>query len=204
MSAAAYPWRYDKMTSNTRRSLIVSAFALAAVAATAAPAAAQAIPPRISEAEVTAAAEAWGKGLVSIALVYDENEANIDKARAQASAFIDKAYGYDLGPVLFKPTLTRAPQTFRKDKVGALAYFVGHDKAYPYDDGFALLPWRSVTYKPAGTQINGSVANTMGRLELRDKDGNVTVVDKTWVFKKDDRGVVRIILHHSSLPFVGY
>jgi hypothetical protein len=44
----------------------------------------------------------------------------------------------------------------------------------------------------------------MGRLELRDKDGNVTVVDKTWVFKKDDRGVVRIILHHSSLPFVGY
>ncbi|KSB88490.1 hypothetical protein AS593_23355 [Caulobacter vibrioides] len=192
------------MTSNTRRSLIASAFALAGVAATTAPAAAQAILPRISEAEVIAATEAWGKGLVSISVAHDENEANLDKARAIASAFIDKAYGYDLGPVLFKPTLTREPYTFRKTKAGALAYFVGHDKAYPYDDGFALLPWRSVTYKPVGIQINGSVASTMGKLELRDKDGNPTVVDKTWVFKKDDRGVVRIIVHHSSLPFVGY
>ncbi|MDG2531866.1 hypothetical protein [Caulobacter endophyticus] len=192
------------MNSTTRRSLIASAVALAALAGSAAPAAAQAIPPRISEAEVIAATEAWGKGLVSISVAYDENEANFEKAKAVASAFIDKAYGYDLGPVLFKPTLTREPQTFRKTKVGAMAYFVGHDKAYPYDDGFALLPWRSVSYKPVGIQINGAVASTMGRLELRDKDGNPTVVDKTWVFKKDDRGQLRIIVHHSSLPFVGY
>ncbi len=192
------------MTSTNRRALIASAFALAAVAGSSAPAAAQAIPPRVSEAEVRAAAEAWGKGLVSISTAYNEDEANFEKAKAVASAFIDKAYGYDLGPVLFKPTLTREPYTFRTTKVGAMAYFVGHDKAYPYDDGFALLQWRSVTYKPVGIQINGAVASTMGKLELRDKDGNLTVVDKTWVFKKDDRGALRIIVHHSSLPFVGY
>lgn len=192
------------MTSTTRRSLIASAVALAAIAGASAPAAAQQVLPRISEAEVRAAAEAWGKDLVSISVAYDENENNFEKAKVVASDFIDKAYGYQLGPVLFKPTLTREPQTFRTTKVGALAYFVGHDKAYPYDDGFALLPWRSVAYKPVGIQINGSVASTMGKLELRDKNDTLTVVDKTWVFKKDDRGVVRIIVHHSSLPFVGY
>lgn len=192
------------MTLTTRRSLIASAVALAAVAASPASGVSQPITPRISEAEVIAAAEAWGKGLVSISVAYDGNENNFEKAKAVASAFIDKAYGYDLGPVLFKPTLTREPQTFRKTKVGAMAYFVGHDKAYPYDDGFALLPWRSVTYKPVGIQINGAVASTMGKLELRDAEGNPTVVDKTWVFKKDERGALRIIVHHSSLPFVGY
>lgn len=192
------------MTVTTRRFLIASTLALAAVGASPAAGLAQPITPRVSEAEVIAAAEAWGKGLVSISVTFDENEENFEKAKVVASAFIDKAYGYDLGPVLFKPTLTREPQTFRKSKVGAMAYFVGHDKAYPYDNGFALLPWRSVSYKPVGIQINGAVASTMGRLELRDKDGNVTVVDKTWVFKKDDRGVLRIIVHHSSLPFVGY
>lgn len=192
------------MTSTTRRSLIASAVALAALAGSAAPVAAQAILPRISEAEVIAATEAWGKGLVSISIAYDGNENNFEKAKALASEFIDKAYGYQLGPVLFKPTMTRQPQTFRTTKAGALAYFVGDDKAYPYDDGFALLPWRSASYKPVGIQINGAVASTMGRLDLRDAEGNATVVDKTWVFKKDDRGQLRIIVHHSSMPFVGY
>ena len=29
----------------------------------------------------------------------------------------------------------------------------------------------------------------------------LTTVDKTWGFKKDDQGALRIVLHHSSLPF---
>lgn len=34
-----------------------------------------------------------------------------------------------------------------------------------------------------------------------DKKGQVTKVDKTWAFKKDDQGKLRIVLHHSSLPY---
>ena len=41
----------------------------------------------------------------------------------------------------------------------------------------------------------------MGNVMLTDKDGKVTTVDKTWGFKKDSQGQVRIVLHHSSLPF---
>lgn len=55
-----------------------------------------------------------------------------------ASAVLDAAYGYNIGPVLFKPTLTVVPQTFRPTKEGALAYFVGSDKDFPNDSGFAL------------------------------------------------------------------
>jgi hypothetical protein len=36
---------------------------------------------------------------------------------------------------------------------------------------------------------------------LTDKDGKVTTVDKTWQFKKDDSGKLRIVVHHSSLPY---
>lgn len=31
--------------------------------------------------------------------------------------------------------------------------------------------------------------------------GKVTKVDKTWGFKKDEKGQLRIVLHHSSLPY---
>ena len=34
-----------------------------------------------------------------------------------------------------------------------------------------------------------------------DKDGNVTKVDKSWGYKKDAEGTLRIVLHHSSLPY---
>jgi len=76
----------------------------------------------ISESEVLAAQQAWGKALVQIATDYETG--GIDAAKATAEAVLDSAYGYNLGPVLFKPTLTTAPQTFRTSRDGALAYFV--------------------------------------------------------------------------------
>lgn len=185
--------------SSTRRALAISAFALVAVCSTAS--AADARETSITETEVLAAQKAWGEALVAISRDYDT--AGLDKARATAGAVLDKAYGYDLGPVLFKPTLARDPQTFRTTREGALAYFVGHDPKYPHDAGFALKHWRSVEIHNAGVQINGDVANTMGKVSLRDRDGKVTTVDKSWTFKKGDDGVVRIILHHSSLPYAG-
>jgi hypothetical protein len=188
-------------TFATRRALAASAFAFATVLATAACAPTKPAPAPetgITKEEVAAAGKAWGKALVDISLAYEAG--GIDKARPLASAVLDQAYGYNLGPVLFKPTLTREPHTFRLTKEGALAYFVGHDPAYP-DTGFALKNWRSVEINDVGVQINGNVANTMGKVVMTDAKGCKTTVDKTWVFKKDDKGVVRIIVHHSSLPF---
>lgn len=153
----------------------------------------------IKESEVQAAQEAWGKALIKISEDFDAKGSKA--ATATAISVLDSAYGYNLGPVLFKPTLTSGAQTFRTTKEGALAYFVGGNKSFPDDTGFALKGWRKYDFKNAAVQIHGDLALTMGSVTLTDKDGKQTRVDKTWGFKKDDQGVVRIVLHHSSLPY---
>jgi hypothetical protein len=153
----------------------------------------------ISEAEVLSAQKAWGDALVAISTEFKKGGQKA--ASVLAGKVIDQAYGYNLGPVLFKPTLTEAPQTFRIDRAGALAYFVGGDKNYPNDTGFALKGWTKVAISNVALHINGDVATTMGNVMLTNKDGTITTVDKTWTFKKTDDGKLRIVLHHSSLPF---
>ncbi|PZV18179.1 MAG: hypothetical protein DCF20_03735 [Pseudanabaena sp.] len=155
----------------------------------------------ITESEVLAAQIAWGEALVAISTTYDMK--GIDAAKALAEKVIDAAYGYQFGPVLFNPTLTVGAQTFRTTRAGALAYFVGGDPAFPMDKGFALKGWRKVEIKNAAIFISGNTASTMGNVIITGKDGNVTIVDKTWQFFKDDNGKLRIILHHSSLPYKG-
>ena len=172
--------------------LAVSASAAMAVTATT-------IDTTITQAQVEAAQTAWGEALVQISTDYSEG--GIDKARATAEAVIAAAYGYDMGPVLFKPTLAAAPQTFRTTAAGALAYFVGHDDAFPGDTGFALKGWTAVEIENAAIFISGNTAKTMGNVHITNADGTVTTVDKTWGYQLDDEGNLRIVLHHSSLPF---
>ena len=153
----------------------------------------------VTVAEVQAAQVAWCSALVAIS---KEGETKGQAAaESLAGQVLDAAYGYNLGPVLFKPTLTEAPQTFRTTREGALAYFVGGNPAFPKDTGFALQGWTACRAENAAIHINGDVATTMGNVMITGKDGNVTTVDKTWTFKKTDDGKLRIVLHHSSLPY---
>ena len=153
----------------------------------------------ITRDEVVAAQKAWGEALVKISTTYET--AGIEAARKTAQSVIDSAYGYAMGPVLFKPTLAAPPTTFRTTADGALAYFVGGDQRYPGDTGFALKNWRSYKIENAAIFIDGDVAMSMGNVHLTDRDGKVTVVDKTWGYKRDAKGNLRIVLHHSSLPY---
>lgn len=152
--------------------------------------------------EVNAAQQAWCDALVKIGKTQEEG----GDYKSLAEQVLTEAYNYDHGKVFFKPTLAYGDQTFRNDKKGALAYFVGGDPAYPNDKGFALKPWVKARYdnageKNEGIQIYGSVAITMGNVWVTDKEGNEVMVDKTWVFKKGKDGKLRIIVHKSSLPF---
>jgi hypothetical protein len=153
----------------------------------------------ISESEVVAAQKAWGEALVSISTTYEQK--GITAAKSLAEKTIDSAYGYQFGPVLFKPTLTVSPQTFRTTKAGALAYFVGGNPAFPNDTGFALKGWRKVEVRNAAIMLSGGTATSMGNVMITDKSGKVTTVDKTWTYMKDDSGKLRIVGHHSSLPY---
>ncbi len=156
----------------------------------------------ITYEEVNAAQQAWCDALVKIGQIKEEG----GDYKAFATQVLSDAYNYDYGKVFFKPTLAFGDQTFRNDKKGALAYFVGGDPDYPNDKGFALTPWVKARYdnageKNEGIQIYGSVAITMGNVWVTGKDGKEVMVDKTWVFKKGKDGKLRIIVHKSSLPF---
>ena len=153
----------------------------------------------ITESEVLAAQKAWGNALVNISTTYDQE--GIAAARTLAKKVIDELYAYQSGLVLFKPTLTTGDQTFRTTHKGALSYFVGGDSSFPQDTGFALKGWRQVEIRNAGIFIDGNTATTMGNVDITDKTGKVTTVDKTWQFIKGNNGKLRIIVHHSSLPY---
>lgn len=155
----------------------------------------------ISEAEVLSAQKAWCAALVNISQTHARS--GQAAAKALAEQVIDAAYAYQMGAVLFKPTLTTNPQTFRTTRAGALAYFVGGDAQFPKDTGFALKGWNKCEAKNAGIFITGRSATSMGNVSITNAKGEVTTVDKTWQFVKDDKGQLRIAMHHSSLPFKG-
>lgn len=153
----------------------------------------------ITEQELAGARKVWGDALVAIAKAYEAE--GIEGATREANAALEGAYGYNLGPVLFKPTLASGDQTFRPTREGALSYFVAHNPDYPNDGGFALKGWRTVESETSASFIQGDVAMWMGWVIITDKDGGVTKVDKSWGYKKDEDGTLRIVLHHSSLPY---
>ncbi len=174
-------------------------FCAAILASTTAYAQAVVVNKAISEQEVLAAQEGWCKALVDISTTH-ENQ-GLEAAKALAEQVIDAAYGYQMGAVLFKPTLTVVPQTFRPTREGALSYFVGGNSEFPDDTGFALKGWTACAIENNAIFIDGDSASTMGNVNFTGKDGAVTSVDKTWQFIKDDAGALRIVVHHSSLPY---
>ncbi|MFN7899523.1 MAG: phosphoribosyl-AMP cyclohydrolase [Synechococcaceae cyanobacterium] len=153
----------------------------------------------ISEQQVLNAQQGWCNALLSISKAYATG--GFALAETTATQVLDQAYAYQYGAVAFKPTLTQQPQTFRGTKAGALAYFVGGNPSYPNDKGFAIKPWQKCAIRNQVVQLHGNLAITMGNVDLTDRNGKVTTVDKTWAFMKEPDGEIRIVLHHSSLPF---
>ena len=153
----------------------------------------------ILEKDLISARTAWGNRLLQISRSFETE--GIEMARKVASNMLDTLYGYDLGQVLFKPTLSGGSQTFRPTKEGALSYYTGQNSVYPNDIGFGVKSWREFNSNTSAIFIDDTVAMWMGSVTLIDKDGQVTKVDKSWGYKLDGNGNLRIVLHHSSLPY---
>lgn len=154
---------------------------------------------KISELEISQARQSWGEGLIKISSTFD-NE-GIDKAKVIANIELDRLYGFEFGPILFKPTLSGGNQTFRTDKEGALSYFIGQNSKYQSDSGFALKSWKECNSETSSLFIENDIAMWMGWVSLTNQKGEVTKVDKSWGFKRGLDGSLKIILHHSSLPY---
>ena len=153
----------------------------------------------INEEQLMQARFAWGNGMIAISKAYEK--LGITEAKVIANNFLDEVYGFELGPVLFKPTLSGGGQTFRPTKEGALSYFVGHDSIYPSDSGFGIKSWHEIKSETCAAFFDQDVAMWMGWVTLTSKNGQSIKVDKSWGYKKVKNGALKIILHHSSLPY---
>lgn len=187
------------MKSSIRVTVFAGLSAALAACASSAPRTATPAPPPalITTAEVDQAQRAWCGALLEISRL----SATGGDAKAYASTVLSTAYDYDRGTVLFKPTLTFGAQTFRMDKDGALAYFVGGDPRYPDDTGFARKPWTNCEPAVKGTVVLGEAALAMGNVTFTDQSGKQVMVDKTFGYRRGPDGALRIVLHHSSLPY---
>jgi hypothetical protein len=147
--------------------------------------------------EIEKAQEKWGNGIVKIG----ELKGTIKECRMFTLDFISKMYDYENGIVQFKPTKASEAQ-FRGDIKAALSYFVGSDSDFSEDSGFALNPWVNVDFENNSINIINDIAIAMGNYFFTDNNGDKTKVEYSFVYKKNDQGNLKIILHHSSLPFV--
>ena len=147
--------------------------------------------------EIEKAQEKWGNGIVKIGSLKD----SIKECRMFTLDFISKMYDYDNGIVQFKPTKAADAQ-FRGDIKAALSYFIGSDSDFSEDKGFALNPWLKVEFENNSINIIDDIGIAMGNYFFTDNDGIKTKVEYSFVYKKNHEGDLKIILHHSSLPFV--
>jgi hypothetical protein len=154
----------------------------------------------ISISEVKKAQDEWVAGLIKIGKVYTA-KGNYEMA---ASHLIDKlyAYNYEEGVVLFKPTKAKVDQ-FRGEHDSALSYFVGGNPQYDEDKGFALAPWTKIVFHNDAFYKHGDMALVMGEYTFTNAAGNSADVEYTFGYVRDDKGNLKIILHHSSLPYQG-
>jgi hypothetical protein len=152
----------------------------------------------ITEREIVQAQETWGDGVIAIGKAWT----NGGDYKETAKEHVDRLYAYQLGPVLFCPTKASKKQ-FRMTREGAIAYFVGGNKKFPEDKGFALQPWTSVRFENAGIFIHGDYAVAMGNYFFTTKEGKEVKVEYTFGYLKGNDGKLKVNLHHSSLPYPG-
>jgi hypothetical protein len=152
----------------------------------------------IPEMEVVEVQRAWGDGIVKIGEVYT-SKGDYEKA---AMDHIQEFYGYDMGKVLFKPTLASDKQ-FRGTFDAALSYFVGDNKTYAEDKGFAIKPWTNVRWENEGIINNpqSNMAVAMGNYYFTTVQGDEVKVEYTFVYVRDYDGKLKIVAHKSAMPF---
>lgn len=149
----------------------------------------------VSIAEVKDAQKAWGEGIVAIATAHT----NGGDYTSLATDHVNTLYAYQMGPVLFKPTLAATDQ-FRPTFETALSYFVASNNACPEDQGFAIQGWTNVRFENSDVIIDGNTALAMGNYFFTSQEGSEVKVEYTFGYIKDDNGGLRIQLHHSSMP----
>lgn len=149
----------------------------------------------VSIADVEGSQRRWGDGIVAISEAHRNGG---DYVRI-ATDHINTLYGYQTGPVLFKPTLASDDQ-FRSTFDAALSYFVASNNVCPEDEGFAIKGWTKVRFENDDVILDDNRALAMGNYFFTGPDGSEIKVEYTFGYVAEGDGSLRIQLHHSSMP----
>ena len=150
----------------------------------------------IKKDNIIQAQNKWSSSIIKISSLRD----NYDLCLQYTDDFLNELYAFDKGIVLFKPTKAKDEQfRFTKDK--ALSYFIaGKKKICKEDIGFAIHPWKKITFNNSSYIIEDNIAFVMGNYYFTDLNDIALKVEYTFGYKLiNDK--MKIFLHHSSLPF---
>jgi hypothetical protein len=152
----------------------------------------------ITTQEVEQAQNKWKEGLISLGKMKKDNKSQAE-ITAAADTFITEVYDYQNNDVEFKPTKA-SDKEFRLTKDEAISYFV--TGSVEEDHGFATAnPFKEVKFENARVISKANTATAMGNYFFTDYENKTTKVDYTFEYIKNNDGKVKIIVHHSSLPF---
>jgi hypothetical protein len=138
----------------------------------------------------------WSEYIVNIGKAYLNDEDYIELT----NKFLDNLYNFKNGKVLFKPTKANDKQ-FRIHKNELVSYFIGHDKVSNEDKGFALEPWKSINFNNFDLIFLDNVCLTMGNYFFTDYKDNKLKVEYSFGYILDKEDNLKIIFHHSSIPY---
>lgn len=151
---------------------------------------------KITKDKVIEAQDKWAKGIIQIGQDFTDKKDYVETAKH----LIDNLYAYDISEVLFKPTKACKEQ-FRSTKESALSYFVASNGVCSEDQGFAINPWIHVRFENTGIIIQEYSATAMGNYYFTDTKNDEVKVEYSFGYIMDDKGQLKINLHHSSIPF---
>lgn len=150
----------------------------------------------INKEDVYESQRKWALGIVNIGKVKND----FTRAQELTQEFLENQYDFNLGNVQFKPTKASLHQ-FRNDISSATSYFIGGNKSFEEDSGFAFMPWSEVKFENDSIQYHDNIASAMGNYFFKNSSNNEIKVEYTFVYIKRGDGDIKIILHHSSLPY---
>ena len=150
----------------------------------------------ITKEQVIKAQNQWAKTIIKLSSIKENNA-----CKKLTIEFLDKLYYFEIGPVLFKPTMAKFQQ-FRNTKEMALSYFIGgEDSVCEEDEGFVKKTiWMDIKFENNNLILENTRAIAMGNYYFQDNNGNIIKVEYTFGYQLvNDK--LKIDLHHSSLPY---
>ena len=148
----------------------------------------------MTEQDIIKAQNSWSEGIIKMGQISNDRSS----LEVYVSDFLDRIYNFE-GQVLFKPTKVKDIQ-FRNDKKSAISYFIaGNDRECDEDQGFALANWSKISFKNTDIILGKEHALAMGNYTFENESSKIKVEFSFGYIKVN--GVVKINLHHSSIPF---